>query len=466
MNRKTLVILLCLLLLAFSGCSDNSENTSGDSAKVNVSVFNVKKSDISEKESYTGTLDASESVSVSAKVGAKALEVLVEEGDYVQEGTVIVRLDPTDIKLSYEQALAAYKSASAGYNAVMNSSSKQQIAQANQALINAQTAYDNAKSNYDREKILFENASQVKLATQGYNDAKNAYDRTLQLYEMGGSSRVELDMAYTQMISAQENLKTVEATASAAFDAAKNALKSAENALNTAKENVSLTQNAVVSSKETALASMNQAKAALDIAQNSLNNTNITAPISGYISALYVSKGQMVSPGAPAFDLANTNMINAQLYVPESVIVKIDQGSKAEINVASAGIESLSGTVTSVNPVKDAKTGLFSVKVAVDNEDGTIKSGMIADIVLTISENEDVLIIPNEALINESGEYFVFIANDDIAEKHKVTIGATDGTYTEIIKGIKSGEKVIVEGKEYLSESNNQIKITAEYKPE
>lgn len=466
MNRRILVITLSLFLLLCSGCSENSDTSGEDGAKINVSVFDAKKRDISETVTYTGTMDASESVSVSAKVGAKALEVLVEEGDFVEEGTVVIKLDPTDVRLSYEQALAAYQSASAGYNSVMNSSSKQQIAQANQALLNAQTAYDSAKSNYDREKILFENASQVKVATQGYNDAKNAYDRTLKLFEMGGASQVELDVSYTQMVSARENLKTVEATSSAAFDAAKNALKNAENALKSATENVTLTQNAVSSSKETASASVHQAKAALDIAQNNLNNTNITAPISGYVSALYVSKGQMVSPGGPVFDIANTNMIDAKIYVSESVIGKIEQGSKAKISVSSAGIESLSGTVTVVNPVKDVKTGLYGVKVAIDNEDGKIKSGMLADIVITTARKEDVINLPSDALINESGEYYVYVAKGETAKKCKVTIGVADGVYTEIIHGIKSGDKVIVEGKEYLSESNNQIKITAEYKPE
>ncbi len=466
MNRRILITILSLILFLFSGCSKNPDLAEEGGAKINVSIFDAKKSDISETVSYTGTLEACESVSVSAKVSAKAMDVLVKEGDYVKEGTVIIKLDPTDVRLSYEQALAAYQSASAGYNSVMNSSSKQQIAQANQALLNAQTAYDSAKSNYDREKILFENDSQVKLATQGYNDAKNAYDRTLKLFEMGGASQVELDMAYTQMMSSEENLKTIEATSSASFDAAKNTLKNAENALNTAKENVILTQNAVSSSKETASASVNQAKAALDIAQNSLNNTNITAPISGFVSGLYVSKGQLVSPGAPAFDIANTNMIDAKIYVSESVIGKIEQGSKAEISVASAGIESLSGTVTVVNPVKDAKTGLYGVKVAIDNEDGKIKSGMLADIILTTDQKKDVIILPSDALINESGDYFVYVVKGDNAKKCKVSVGVTDGVYTEITHGIKSGDKVVVDGKEYLSETNNQIEITEEYKPE
>ena len=466
MKRRILFAALALSVVFFSGCSDKNQTESISSSKINVSVFSAKKGDISSTVSYAGTLDATEQVSVSARVSARAVDVLVKEGDYVEEGDVIINLDPTDIRLSYEQALAAYESAKAGYNSVMNSSSKQQTTQANQALANAKNAYAQAKSNLEREKVLFENASQVKIARQGFEDAKGAYDRTLQLFNMGGASRIELEAAYSKMLSAEENLKTVEATSSASYEAAQIAFSNAENALKSAEENVNLTANAVASSKETARASVGQAKAALDIAQNSWSNTSVTAPISGYVSKIYVSRGQMVAAASPAFEISNTNMIDAKIQVSESVIGLIEQGAPASITVSSLKEEPIEGKVTVVNPVKDAQTGLYSIEVAIDNSDDAIKAGMLADITLTTSSKSGVIKVPSEALINESGEYFVYIAKGDIAKRCKVTIGINDGVYTEIIHGVKSGDDVIVEGKEYVSEVNNEITITGEYKPE
>lgn len=463
MNKKITALALCLCVCAFSGCSRKEEDTATVTTGTNVSVYEVSEGSIESTVTYTGTLTASESVTVSSKVSAKAQSVPVKEGDYVNAGAVLARLDATDIRLSYEQALAAYGSAVAGYNSVVNSSTKQQKAQADQALLSAQTAYQQAKDNYDREKVLLENASQLKIAEQSYNDVKSAYERTKQLFDMGGASQVELDSAYSAMVSAEENYKTVSTTVSASFDAAKLALTNAENALKNAQQNVTLTANAVAASVETASASVNSARAALNIAKNSLNNTTITAPISGYVSSVNVANGQMVAAGAAAFEIKNTDMIDAEIHVTESVITKIDVGTKALISVTSANIKDLEGAVTLVNPVKDERTGLYTVKVSIDNSDSAINAGMLAEITLTTASLDDIVKIPSEALINEGDEYYVFVADGTKAEKKKVEIGVADEKYTEIVTGIFDGDKVVVDGKDYLSEKNNEINITGDY---
>lgn len=462
MNRKITALALCICFCALSACSSGGKTQTTATTGINVTVYKAAEGGIESTVSYTGTLAAAESVSVSSKVSAKAESVPVKEGDYVNAGDVLARLDATDIRLSYEQALAAYESAVAGYNSVTRSSSRQQKAQANQALLSAQTAYDQAKANYDREKILFENASNLKLAEQSYNDAKAAYDRTKQLFDMGGASQLELDGSYSALVSSEENYKTVTATLSAAFDAARTALANAENALSNAKENVTLTENAAAASVETATASVNSARAALNIAQNSLSNTTITAPISGYVSKSNVSNGQMVAAGTVAFEIKNTDMIDAEIHVTESVIPLIDIGTKALISVSSVGITDLEGAVTLVNPVKDDMTGLYTIKVSIDNSNSAINAGMLADITLTTASHDDIIKIPSRALINDGDDYFVYIADGNTAKKKEVTIGVSDDAYTEITTGILAGDSVIVDGKDYLSEKNNEINITGD----
>jgi len=462
MNRKLIAIVVTICMCALCSCS-GKDTPKPAATGVNVSVFEAGSGSIESTVTYSGTLSASESVSVVAKVSAKADSVSVKEGDYVSAGDVLARLDDTDIRLSYEQALAAYESALAGYNSVVNSSSKQQKSQAKQALLSAQTAYDQAKANYEREKILYENASSLKLAEQSMNDAKAAYERTRQLFDMGGASQLELDSAHSAFVSAEENYKTVSATSSAAFDAAKTALTNAQNALNNAQENITLADNAARSSVETASASVNSARAALNIAQNSLSNTTITAPISGYVAVCNVSEGQMTAAGSVAFDIRNTSMVDAEINVTESVIPLIDVGTKALISIASANIENLEGAVTLVNPVKNDMTGLYTVKVSIDNADSAIKAGMLADITLTTASLDGIIKIPSKALINEGEDYYVYVAHGNVGKKVRVTTGVSDDEYTEITKGLAKGDKVIVDGKDYLSETNNEINITGNY---
>ena len=465
MNRKIICIVLCLSLCGLCACSSGKEkNSPKASTGVNVTVFDVKKSNIESTVVYTGNLVAAESVNVSAKVSAKAQSVRVSEGDYVTSGEVLLSLDPTDLNLSYQQSVAAYESALASYDAVVNSSSKQQVAQAEQAQASAQVAYEQAKINFEREKVLFENASQVKIAEQTYNDAKANYERMKQLFDMGGATKLELDSAMTSLVSAEENFKTAKATASASYDNAKATLNSAEIALGNATQNVALAQNAAEASVKTAQASVNSAKAAMDIAENSLKSTSVTAPISGYISLCNVSAGQMVTAGSPLFEISNTNIIDAEVQVTESVIPLIDVGTKAVISVESAGVIDLEGAVTSLNPVKNEATGLYTIKVSIDNSDSIVNAGMLADISLTTASLDNIIKIPSEALINEGDDYYVYVAKEKTAEKKKVVIGVSDENYTEILSGIGEAEMVIVDGKEYLSEKNNEINITGNYK--
>ncbi len=467
MNKKIISVLLIVLMLGLSACSSKNEAKDNQvTTGVNVSVYEVQSGSIDSAVSYTGTLNPTQSVSVSSKVSAKANSVSVKEGDYVNAGDVLVTLDATDIRLSYEQAKAAYDSAVAGYNSVLNSSSKQQTAQAEQAVLSAQTAYDQAKINYDREKLLYENGSQLKIAQQSYNDAKSNYDRMKQLFDMGGASQLELDSAYTALVSAEGNYKTADATASASFDGAKSALTNAENALKNAKQNLELTKTAVQSSIATANASVNSAKASLNIAANGLENTTVTAPISGYVSKCNASAGQMVGAGTVIAEIKNTNMVDAEIHVTETVVPFVTVGTEAEISVSSADIENLKGSVSSVNPVKDDRTGLYTVKISIDNADGSIKAGMLADITLTTQSASGIVKIPSDSLINDGGKYYVYLAKGGKAVKRDVTVGITDGVYTEITKGISVGDSVVVDGKEYLSETNNEINVTENFKQE
>jgi len=494
MLKKHIAIIMCVVLAAATlcGCGKN-ESASVETATTgtNVSVYSVEEGDLESTVAYSGTISASESVSISSKVGAKANNVFVDEGDYVKKGEVLCELDATDIRLAYEQALAGYNSAVAGYNSVVNSTSKQSSAQARQALASAQIAYDQAKANYEREKALHEANVATISAQTGVTTAENSianaenalaaaqnnYDRIKQLFDMGGATQIELDNAETNLESAKlalENAKassrtanaslaTSEITSSAALDNARSALANAENALKTANENIGLTAGANEAAIKNARASVESARAAMNIAKNNLNNTTITSPIDGFVSKCVAVRGQMVTPGVELFAVKNTESVEAQINVTESVIPLIHEGSKAVVSVASADLYDIEGSVTGVNPVKDEITGLYSVKVTMENSDGALNVGMLADIRLTTASLDEIIKIPSEALINENDEYYVYVAKGDIAEKVEVSTGISDESFTEIIRGVEAGDKVVVNGKEYLSETNNEINITEQY---
>lgn len=269
-----------------------------------------------------------------------------------------------------------------------------------------------------------------------------------------------LDAAYSAMVSAEENLKTTKINASTALDNAQSRLNKAQTSLQSAKENKDLTFN--VSSKEnaaTAAASVDSAKASLDIAKNNLDNTKIKAPIAGYVATKKADVGQMVAQGTEVVKLQNANAVDAEINVTESVINSITVGTPATVSVKSAGAEEIKGTVSLVNQTKNEQTGLYTVRVTIPNDNKVLKIGMFADITLTTVALNDVMTVPSEAILQLEEEKYVYVAKGTTAQKTNVVTGVNDEDKTEIVAGLSAGDQIVVKGKEYLSEKNNQIAI-------
>ena len=503
--------LLIVAALMLCGCSAQKESDKAESTSVNVEVYTAASMKMSDKVTYTGEIKAADSVSVSAKVSAKAASVLVDDGDYVNAGATLAVLDKTDISLAYEQALASYNSAVANYNMMVNSTAQRSTSQAEQTLEAAEIAYNTAKNNYDRELKLYEQNSAVTLAEQGYNDAVAAYERAKQLYEndtnliaarnayqtaqdnykrceelysKGAISQLELDNskvskenakasldtveannkaaldgASSAMISAKESLENTKINSRAALDNAKSSLENAQSAYKNAQKNIELTKTSNVESINTAKATVDSAKAALNIAKNNLNNTSVTAPISGYIASKNISKGQMAAAGVELFTVKNSKTVDAEIKVTESVIPNVKVGTGAIVSVKSAGIENVNATVTLVNPIKDERTGMYTVKVTMDNSDNKLKVGMFADITLVTLTSDAAVVIPAASVMQSGEEFYVYIAEDNKAHKRVVTTGIEEDDMIEITSGISVGDKVVVTGKEYITESNNDINM-------
>ncbi len=415
MKKLLCAALVIMLIILPSGCK-KKEAAEVSEAGTNVTVFSAVKSDVKDVVNYNGNIMEGEYVSITAKTSAKVQNIFVEEGDYVEAGTVLAKLDETDLRLVYNQALAGYNSAVAAYDMAANASSVQSSTSASQNLSRAQIAY---------------------------NDAKLNLDRTRTLYDAGAATKVQLESAE----SAEENARLN---------------------LSSAQENKDL-QTGVVNEKTiaSAKAGVDAAKASLDIAANNLSYTTITTPASGYISSKNIVKGQYASPGVEIFSVKNSRVVEAEINITESDISFVKVGTDAEVKIKSAnGSDKVVGKITMANPVKDAKTGLYKVHIEIPNKDGKIKVGMIAEISLVLKENKNVIAIPSDSIIQDGEKFFVFVASQDgkTAQKVEVIKGIENPEKTEIVSGIKEGDKIIVKGKEYLSEKNNKIKITATVK--
>ncbi len=154
-----------------------------------------------------------------------------------------------------------------------------------------------------------------------------------------------------------------------------------------------------------------QARTALERAQERLAEAVVRSPIAGIILQKYVEEGQIiasgvsnVSGGTPIADIADMSSVNVEAGIDEIDIGKIRVGQPALVLAEAYPERRFKGRIVRIAPEAtiEQNVTLFNVIIEVENKEGKLKSGMNANVEITIAEEEDVLIAPASALQVES----------------------------------------------------------------
>jgi len=398
----------------------------------------VQSTDLSDSGSiiYTGVVIPQNEIQIMSKVSGTIDDVKVDIGSPVHEGAVLCKVDDTDIRLQVEQAQAQYNAALTALDNMKNGITVQsatQLAQAvDKAKLDVNTAkinYNQAKSNYDARTqvnqtrlalndatVAYNNAKQmldsnttITQAQNAYNDALEAYTSTKQLFDAGGIARNQFDTAQSslstaqailtmaqtntqqsvaaaknQMDSAQQAYNSALLNEKTGMDAAQSALDSANLELKTAQNNYKLTSRVLNPGNiKSAQAAVNLAKASLDLAQRQLFDTVITAPFSGSVSEKNVQEGMLITSSTPLLTMVDLSTVNIVISVNQDDINSMQAGKDVSISIQKTDIKDHPGKIFAVSSSADLQTGMFTVKITMDNSDGVLKGGMFADITIT-----------------------------------------------------------------------------------
>jgi RND family efflux transporter MFP subunit len=208
------------------------------------------------------------------------------------------------------------------------------------------------------------------------------------------------------------------------------------------------------------LAAVNQAQAAQRQAQLSLNDSQLAAPLSGYIVARNIDVGTLASPSSTAFTIADTSAVKATFGVPEDALSLVHQGQLLTLQLQN-GAAQYSGRVTSISPSADVRNRVFAVEVTLSNRKNTLKPGMIASVELGGKRETPQPSVPLSAIVpysGESGQFAVVVAEQQSgqwkAHVRRVTVGATHGSSASVI-GVRAGEKVVAIGAQLVKEGDS-----------
>jgi len=196
---------------------------------------------------------------------------------------------------------------------------------------------------------------------------------------------------------------------------------------------------------------MKTAEAGLTIAKNNVSKGVVRSNLTGVVTAKHKEKAEYTVPGAPLYHIVDYATIVVEAQLPEKLISKVAKGSEVSVRVDALDA-TYTGTVQAVLPVADTASHTFTVRVEIDNPKREILVGMSATLHIATGTERDVIVVPQDTVIEDRTGRSVFVARGDTAVKIPVTLGATHRDQVVITSGIEAGDAVITLGHRRLEE--------------
>lgn len=186
--------------------------------------------------------------------------------------------------------------------------------------------------------------------------------------------------------------------------------------------------------------------------ENLLENTILRSPISGVVTARNYDQSDMYSMAQPIFTVQQITPVKMLVAVSESDYTKINRGDRVGITADALPGRQFSGKIARIYPTMDAATHTFNVEVQVGNERRELRPGMYVRALVNFG-NTDNVVIPDKAVLKMQGagtRYVYILKENGTVNTKVVTLGRHFDSKYEIISGLKSGEKIVVEGQSAL----------------
>jgi multidrug efflux system membrane fusion protein len=214
-------------------------------------------------------------------------------------------------------------------------------------------------------------------------------------------------------------------------------------------------------------ASLRAAQASLQSARLNLGYTQVRAPVAGRIGKLEVTVGNLVAagPGAPVLTtLVSVSPIYASFDADEQIVVRalkdMPGGSSARssiegipVQMGTAGTDGTpyEGRLQLIDNQVDAKSGTVRVRAAFDNKDGSLIPGQFARIRMGQAHSDTALLVNERAVGTDQNKKFVMVVGEDNkAEYREVALGAPVNGLRVVTKGLKPGERIVVNGLQHI----------------
>lgn len=452
---------------------------------IDLSQFTVeaKASDLTVTIDATGTIRPVQTVNLSPKTSGRLAALYVQQGDYVQAGQVIAKMDDSEVRVRLAQARAAVSRAEARLAQLINGNRPEEIAEAKARFDRARADVANSQARLsqlqvgNRPQEIAEAEARITRAKADLLSAQARLSlatarlqRNQTLADEGAIARDTLDAARQEERTARADIERAQAqvneTQKAAdrirsgsrpqeVDAGRADLARVQAAANEAQQALQRIRNGSRPEEiQSARADVAEARANLALVQTQLEDTVVRAPFAGFISQKYAEVGAFVTPttsastgsGATSTSIAALGRdLEVLVRVPEVDIGQIRLGQAVEVVADAYPDRVFKGRVKLIAPeaVRDRDVTSFEIRATLLEGLDVLKSGMNANMTLLGDRISNALVVPTVAVVTVKGRKGVLVPDENQEPTFRpVTAGPTIGDRIQILQGLKSGDRV------------------------
>jgi HlyD family secretion protein len=385
-NKRLMLVLVgiavaVILLAAFASLKGK---------EVPVRVDRVQRTDIAASITTNGKIQAINNFEAHAPAPTTVKRVLVQQGDHVKPGQLLLQLDDVDARAQAAKALADLRSAEAAMKAVQGGGTKEEVLTTQSELIKARGDLGAAQRNY-----------------QAMQD----------LERRGAASPAEVQAAKNRLDAAQAQVSLLEQKQTSRY---------------------SHPEVAKVAAQE------QEAQTAYSAAEDLLKQLNIRAPREGIVYALPVRAGSYVQAGELLVQVADLSTVELVAFVDEPDIGRLTPGEKVTVTWDALPGRSWVGSVTRV-PTTVIMRGTRSVgeiTCTVPNPDLKLLPNVNVNVNVTTARHDNVLTVAREAIRQDDGQRYVYEVNNGTLHKRDVQTSISNPTRIEVTEGLRDNTLV------------------------
>lgn len=380
----------------------------------------VKSQDLQLQIKVNGLVQSIRKINISPSTQGRIMELFVREGDRIQAGQAIARMDDEQLQAQVSQYEAILDRSQAQLAERLAGSRQEEVAKAEADVIRSEARVQEARS-------------RLQLATEKLN-------RRQILQKEGAITREALNESQVDVRNAEDNLTQTQASLAISQQ-------------DLARQRSGFRAEEIAQTR----AQVAEANAQLQSFQIQLNNTLVRAPFGGIITRRFTDVGDFVAPttsasssdGATSASIAELSSgLEVEAKVPEANIAGIKQGQSVEVRSDSYPDQVFKGQVQSIAPraVKENSITSFRVKVKLETGLEQLKAGMNVKLAFIAEPIQNALVVPLSAVVTQKdGQRGIWLldANREIRFQ-LIRLGSENGSQAQILEGLKAGDRILI----------------------